>query len=94
MKAQIIFSILSLFCLANFGDAKLQVQAVNGGKNCATCATLVGLTEQLSIVYNQSIENSLERLCGYLPDGIFRLACQQAVSNFGPVIIDGYFRNF
>ena len=94
MKAQIIFSILSVLCLANLGEAKFQVQDVNGGTNCAACTIIVGLTEQLSIVYNQSIENSLDRLCGYLPDGIFRLTCQQAVSIFGPVIIDGYFRNF
>ena len=91
MKTQIILSILAVLSLANLGEAKLfQVEDVNGGTNCAACTIIVGLTEQLSIVYNTSIEDSLDRLCGYLPEGIFRLTCQQAVSTFGPVIIDGY----
>ena len=90
MKTQIIVSILAVLSFANLGEAKLfQVEDVNGGTNCAACTIIVGLTEQLSIVYNTSIEDSLDRLCGYLPEGIFRLTCQQAVSTFGPVIIDG-----
>ena len=89
MKSKIIGSILFFLCLANLGNAKLEVKAVNGGRNCATCTTFVGLTERLTIVYNQSIENSLDKLCGFLPQGIFRTACLQAVSAFGTVIIDG-----
>lgn len=67
------------------------VNAVNGGSTCATCTVLVGLTEQLAILYNTSVENSLDRLCNYLPTGIFRLTCEQAVESFGPIIINGIY---
>ena len=63
---------------------------VNGGTGCATCTILVALTEQLSIVYNQTIEKSLEKLCNFLPkDSIFKVTCLQAIDQFGPTIIDG-----
>ena len=62
---------------------------VNGGTGCATCTILVALTEQLAIVYNQTFEQSIEQLCSFFPQGLFRLACQQAVEQFGPVIITG-----
>lgn len=89
MIPKIIGSILIFIVLVNHVDGKLDVKAVNGGRNCATCTTFVGLTERLTIVYNQSIENSLDKLCGFLPQGLFRTACLQAVGAFGPVIIDG-----
>lgn len=63
---------------------------VNGGTNCVACTAIVGLTEQLAIVYNETIDVSLERLCGYLPDGLFRVTCKEAIKEFGPVIIAGY----
>ena len=65
-----------------FGDA-------NGGRNCAYCSIAVGMIEQLAIVYNQSVEASLDQLCSFLPQGMFRKACKDAVDEFGPVIING-----
>ena len=62
---------------------------VNGGTGCATCTIMVALTEQLAIVYNQTFDQAIEQLCSFLPKGIFRLACEQAVEQFGPVIITG-----
>ena len=63
---------------------------VNGGVGCAACTILVGLTEQLAIVYNQTIEQSLEDICNFLPkESIFQVACKQAIEQFGPMIIDG-----
>ena len=62
---------------------------VNGGVNCAACTIVVTLVEQLAIVYNDTIEESLNNFCNFIPEGIFRLTCQQAVETFGPVIIDG-----
>jgi hypothetical protein len=51
---------------------------------------LVALVEQLSIVYNTSIEDSLDKFCNFLPSGLFRYTCQQAVEEYGPIIINGY----
>ena len=62
---------------------------VNGGNNCVICTALVGITEQLAIVYNTTVDESLEKLCNFLPDGIFRLSCKEAIIEFGPTIISG-----
>ena len=62
---------------------------VNGGSNCVACTVIVGIVEQLGIVYNQTAEKSLEQLCGFLPQGIFRSTCQIAVKEYGPVVING-----
>lgn len=65
------------------------VHGVNGGTNCVVCTALVGIAEQLAIVYNETFDESLSRFCNYLPDGIFRLTCKEAVLEFGPIIITG-----
>lgn len=65
------------------------IRDVNGGTNCAVCTVLVTLVEQIAIVYNDTIEETLNNFCNYIPEGIFRLTCQQAVETFGPIIIDG-----
>ena len=62
---------------------------VNGGNACMVCTVLVSLTEQLSLIYNQTVEKSLDRFCGFLPAGVFRKSCVEAVNIFGPVIISG-----
>ena len=71
-------------------DAAQMMRGVNGGSNCAGCTIVVALTEQLAIVYNQTIEKSLQDICNFLPkDSIFQVACKQAIEEFGPAIIDG-----
>ena len=64
---------------------------VNGGASCLACTLVVTLTEEVAIINNETISRSLERLCNYLPQGIFQLACQEAVEMFGPVIISGLY---
>ena len=66
------------------------LKSVNGGNNCLTCTIIVALVEQLSIVYNQTAERSLQSLCKLLPEGLFRTTCQQAIKQFGSIIINGY----
>ena len=51
------------------------------------CTIAVGLAEQLSQIYNESIDNSFERLCGYLPAKEAD-ACKVLVSMFLPAIIE------
>lgn len=66
-----------------------KLKGANGGINCAVCAVLLTLIDGLAVVYNDTIEESLTKFCNYLPDGVFRITCEQAVKTFGPVIIDG-----
>jgi ABC-type uncharacterized transport system ATPase subunit len=54
----------------------------NGGGNCATCSIVLGLVDKLSIVYNTTIANSLEKLCSFLP-GQYKLYCKVAVDYLG-----------
>jgi acyloxyacyl hydrolase len=57
-------------------------RGVNGGSDCAICTIVMGVTEHLSILYNESIIASLERLCNYLPND-FRAYCEVAVEFLG-----------
>ena len=45
--------------------------------------------EQLAVINNQTIEQSVYKFCNLFPTGLFRKSCQQAVDMFGPAIIDG-----
>ena len=80
--ASLVLSVQSLN-IDSFGDG------VNGGVGCATCTVLVALVEQLSIVYNTSIETSLFKFCNYFPAGLLRFTCQQAVDEYASIIING-----
>jgi hypothetical protein len=72
----------SLLKKNNIGD-------VNGGTGCAVCTILIGLTEQLAFVYNTTVEKTLNQVCKLLPAGIFQIACNEAVKEYGAVIIEG-----
>ena len=74
-----------------FVPKKASLKAVNGGVPCATCSVIVTLVEELAFVYNETVEKSLEKFCGFIPPGIFQLACQQAIESFGPIIINGIY---
>ena len=64
-----------------------ELDGVNGGGTCAACSILVGLTEQLTQIYNATVAEALEMLCGFLPGG-FRVACDALVEEYAPGIID------
>jgi len=59
---------------------------VNGGADCATCSILLGLVDHLTIVYNETAEHTLERLCNFLPDK-YRGFCKLAVEYLGKYIL-------
>lgn len=65
------------------------LHGIDGGYNCVICTALVGIIEQLAIVYNETVDDTLVKFCNYLPDGIFRLTCKEAILEFGPIIITG-----
>jgi hypothetical protein len=58
---------------------------VNGGGDCATCSIVLGLIDKLTIVYNESVVNTLERLCLFLPAD-FKLLCKVATEFLGKFI--------
>ncbi|CAF3243138.1 unnamed protein product [Rotaria sp. Silwood2] len=69
----------------------LNLKSIDGGSDCASCTVIVGLVEKLSIVYNESVISSLERLCNALPTDL-RVYCRVAVDFLGPLIIDGFMK--
>ena len=82
--------VFALQILVPINEAKKGLtDGFNGGSICFMCTALVGLTEQLAIVYNSTVEESVEKLCNFLPDGIFRITCKDAVIEFGPIFISG-----
>jgi hypothetical protein len=59
--------------------------STNGGGGCAACSVVLGLVDKLTIVHNESIDRSLERLCLLLP-GDFKGFCKAAVQFLGKLI--------
>ena len=57
----------------------------NGGGDCAACSIILGLVDKLSLVYNTSVVNSLEKLCSFLP-GQYKLYCKVSVEFLGKFI--------
>ena len=54
----------------------------NGGTDCAVCSIVLGLVDKLTIVHNESVEHTLERLCTFLP-GDYKVFCKLAVEFLG-----------
>ncbi|XP_021349956.1 acyloxyacyl hydrolase-like [Mizuhopecten yessoensis] len=87
----LLLSVFLLLCFATsptsstvVGD--FMIRGRNGGVSCATCTVIMGLTEQLSVIHNETIIHSLERLCNYLPDK-YRQQCQIFTEFFGSILI-------
>lgn len=87
------FAFFSLLCLlAVFGantasGESLLHKGINGGTKCAACVLLVGLTDQLAEIHNETISDSFARLCSYLPLE-FQVPCKWLVEEFGPGVIE------
>ncbi|XP_070574301.1 acyloxyacyl hydrolase-like [Ptychodera flava] len=64
-----------------------QVDDVNGGTDCAACTLIISIIDQLSLVYQESIDKAMQRLCSYLPDQ-YRSTCKSFITIAGPIIID------
>ena len=79
------FLLLSLLLLV--AEPISAFQDTNGGVGCAACSILVGLVEQLTQLYNESVAESLARFCNYLPAGGFEEACKVLVDEYSPGVI-------
>ena len=94
-KMKVVFCALALtaaaFSLflgpASASSVPSHVTDQGGGTKCAGCAILVGLVEQLAEIYNISIAQSIDKLCGFLPTG-FKEICTLLVDDYAAVVID------
>ncbi len=74
----ICFLLVVFLSIVNGSSAR----GVNGGNDCAICTIVLGVVEHLSILYNESIVESLDRFCNYLP-AQFKTFCKEAVDFAG-----------
>lgn len=61
-------------------------KGVNGGVACVACTAVVALTEQLSVVHNETFVEAYEKLCNVLPS-LYRNACVSLGEFYIPQII-------
>ncbi|XP_060079937.1 acyloxyacyl hydrolase-like [Ylistrum balloti] len=91
----LVLSVPLLFCFVIPTSTSTSVKDLtihfggNGGISCATCTVIMSLTEQLSVIHNETIIHSLERLCKYLPDK-YRQQCQIFAEFFGKILIESF----
>lgn len=78
----ICLSLIVFLSIINSSSAR----GVNGGVDCATCTIVLGVVEHLSILYNESIVQSLDRFCSYMPSE-FKTFCKDAVDFLGKYYI-------
>ena len=82
-----LFSVFLLRCPST-SSARLTVpRGVNGGVACAVCTAIVAVTEQLSVVHNETFVESYERLCNLLPPK-YQNACVSLGKFYIPKIVD------
>lgn len=76
------FVLVVLLTLTNGSSAG----GANGGSDCASCTIVLGVVEHLSMLYNETIVQSLDRFCNYLPTE-FKAFCKEAVDFAGRISI-------
>ncbi|XP_062500916.1 acyloxyacyl hydrolase-like [Corticium candelabrum] len=84
MTSLIVAVLLLLFPLSS---SQLRVSGKNGGTACVACTLIVGMTEQLSQYHNQSVVEAMEMICRYLPEGLYRRACDSLFEEYGAAVI-------
>lgn len=89
-KLNLYFLIFVTLLVISTTALRVPIKSVNGGIGCAACTVVVGLIEQLSIVYNTTVEDSLYKFCDYFPKGLIKDTCDQAVDEYAKIIINGY----
>ncbi|XP_033096267.1 acyloxyacyl hydrolase-like isoform X1 [Anneissia japonica] len=63
-----------------------QAHGVNGGTECAACTLLVSLGEQLAQLHNDTVVDSLFKLCDLLPS-TYDIPCRVVVALAAPTLI-------
>nr|XP_006816952.1 PREDICTED: acyloxyacyl hydrolase-like [Saccoglossus kowalevskii] len=86
-KFLVFVLLLSNSVAAFYKSTNRSLKDVNGGTDCAACTIIVSLIDQLSLVYSESIDQAMQRLCGYLPDQ-YNTVCKEFIYVAGPIIVD------
>ncbi|EDO31678.1 predicted protein [Nematostella vectensis] len=81
-----LFALL-LFCPV-VESRRFAVDGVNGGVYCVACTAVAALTNQLSVIHNETFVKSFDRLCKLLPTKIYQNACLSLGKYYIPKIID------
>jgi hypothetical protein len=87
-----MFKFIAILTVISLSWHSVQTNESNktlSGAPCIACAYFTAMTEQLALVYNQTVENSIEKLCNYFPQGLFRTTCNDFIDQFGEIIING-----
>jgi hypothetical protein len=82
-----IYMVLLIFSI------KTVYGSINGGWYCLTCTVIISHIEQLAIIKDQTLEESLEKFCELIPEGLFRKSCENIVKIYGKYILNGYYKN-
>lgn len=86
MSSTIIVFVLFLSHVS-MSSCRLQRSSVNGGSTCAACTVVVGLVEQLAEYRNRTVVEAMEAICKFLPEGLYRRACQSLLEEYGAAVI-------
>lgn len=57
----------------------------NGGISCATCTILLSIGSQMAEIYNETLVDSLQHLCTFLPSQL-EPNCQSLVQYMAPIL--------
>lgn len=91
MRGFISIVVLILFASPAFSffsfSSSSNIGGINGGSNCAACTVTVGLLEQLTEVYNKSIDKVLDEVCGFFPKSLSPI-CDYFVDEYGVQVIE------
>lgn len=76
---------------ASFADLPLaQLFGIKGkesGGTCVGCTLIVGIIEQLGEVRNETVTQTVEKVCQLLPAGLLRTTCDETIALYGATII-------
>lgn len=61
-------------------------RGINGGVPCAACTILVSMAKQLAQIHHESVLESLDRLCGFLPKS-YQSSCDNLLKFLGPFLL-------
>ena len=75
--------IFSLLILSNRANC-----SANGGWNCLTCTVIVSTVEQLTVINEITVENTLVKFCHFFTPGFFQTYCQNLFLVYGSAIIN------
>ena len=82
-----IFLFVSIALINCPNGYAIPIKGRNGGLPCAVCTALVALTEQLSVIHNETLVDAYSRLCSFLPVPKFRNACLALGEFYIPKIV-------